>query len=118
MELNTSGVNKAYSEMNPGPPLLRLMREREIPVVVGSDSHRPNRVGDGFGAALDLLEEAGFTEVSFFEARQRQSLPISTARASLREQDLTQLPLFARGVNKGARTGQEPQEHPERTDNQ
>nr|NIP94169.1 histidinol-phosphatase [Akkermansiaceae bacterium] len=54
MELNTSGINKIYPEMNPGPYLLRLMRERQIPVVVGSDSHSPRRVGAGFPAALDL----------------------------------------------------------------
>jgi hypothetical protein len=31
MELNTSGLNKSYSEMNPGLEMLRMMAERKIP---------------------------------------------------------------------------------------
>ncbi|MEM0967746.1 MAG: histidinol-phosphatase [Verrucomicrobiota bacterium] len=83
MELNTSGAYKAYPEMNPGPEMLRLMAEREIPVVVGSDSHSPDRVGDRFEEALDALEEAGFTHVHFFEHRQPQKLSLTEARANL-----------------------------------
>jgi histidinol-phosphatase (PHP family) len=84
MELNTSGVNKALSEMNPGLDQLALMRERGIPVVLGADAHRPSRVGDGFETALGMLDSVGYEEVSFFLGRQRQSVPISTALASLR----------------------------------
>jgi histidinol-phosphatase (PHP family) len=84
MELNTSGLRKSYPEVNPGLPMLRLMRERKIPVVIGSDAHRPARVSADFETALDMVEAAGYEEVSFFIARQRQSLPIAAARASLR----------------------------------
>lgn len=84
MELNTSGLNKALSEMNPGHSQLVLMRERGIPVVIGADAHRPTRVGDRFDAALRLLQDAGYREVSVFLGRQRQAIPIETALASLR----------------------------------
>ncbi|RYD30875.1 MAG: histidinol-phosphatase HisJ family protein [Verrucomicrobiaceae bacterium] len=84
MELNTSGVNKALSEMNPSPSQLLLMRERGIPVVIGADAHVPHRVGDGYAAALNLLRDAGYGEVSFFIDRQRQEVPIDEALASLR----------------------------------
>jgi len=83
MELNTSGVNKALSEMNPGLPQLRLMQERNIPVVIGADAHCPARVGDGYLDALDLLQQAGYQEVSIVLERKRTSVPISVARASL-----------------------------------
>lgn len=85
MELNTSGLNKAYPEMNPGREQLELMFIRHIPVVIGSDAHRPERVGDQFGKALILLREVGYREVSFFLERQRQTVPIETALASLRD---------------------------------
>jgi histidinol-phosphatase (PHP family) len=39
MELNTSGLNKVFPEMNPSQDMLQLMQERGIPVVIGSDSH-------------------------------------------------------------------------------
>lgn len=87
LELNTSGLSKIYAEMNPGPVILKWMREREIPVVVGSDAHRPYRVGDGFPKALDLLEQAGYEEVSFFQKRRRLSISIAQVRGSLKEPD-------------------------------
>jgi histidinol-phosphatase (PHP family) len=85
MELNTSGVLKRIPEMNPNPSMLRAMRERNIPVVIGSDAHIPSRVGDRWEEALDILEAVGYNEISFFLNRQRQSVPIAAARASLKK---------------------------------
>lgn len=76
MELNTSGLNKSYSEMNPGPEMLKMMRQRGIPVVLGSDSHKPQRVADNFAMALLTLLEAGYDEVQVFRLRQRRAVPI------------------------------------------
>lgn len=84
MELNTSGVNKALPEMNPSFAQLVLMRERGIPVVVGADAHVPQRVGDGYEPALNLLLEAGYKKVSYFLERKRCEVPINKALASLR----------------------------------
>lgn len=83
MELNTSGLNKALSEMNPGPRMLTMMRERNIPVVLGADAHRPSRVADRYEQALRLLDELGFERVSFFLDRKRQEVTIAEALASL-----------------------------------
>ncbi|WP_294388466.1 histidinol-phosphatase [Prosthecobacter sp.] len=85
MELNTSGLNKSYSEMNPGLEMLRMMAERKIPVVIGSDSHRPVRVGEHFVTALNHLTEAGYEKVSYFLNRQRIDLKISDVLASLKK---------------------------------
>ena len=83
MELNTSGVQKALPEMNPSPSQLALMRERGIPVAIGADAHVPERVGDGYVAALNLLLDVGYENVSFFVARKRQDVPIHVALRSL-----------------------------------
>jgi HisJ family histidinol phosphate phosphatase len=88
MELNTSGLRKAYPETNPGPAMLKLMSERGIPVVIGSDSHTPERVGWDFATALDQLEAAGYSNVSYFTLRQRQEVPIPIVRAALKETPL------------------------------
>jgi HisJ family histidinol phosphate phosphatase len=85
MELNTSGLNKSYSEMNPGLEMLRMMADRKIPVVIGSDSHRPVRVGEHFVTALNHLTEAGYEKVSHFLNRQRIDLNISEVLASLKK---------------------------------
>jgi len=83
MELNTSGLNKDVPEMNPGMAILREMKARDIPVVIGADAHVPQRVGDRFKEALGLLEEAGYSKVSFFLDRKRQDLNIEDALVSL-----------------------------------
>ena len=84
MEMNTSGLLKSLPEMNPGPGMLRMMAERKIPVVLGSDSHKPERVGDQFETALDQIAAAGYSAVSVFKQRRRTEIPIATARATLR----------------------------------
>lgn len=84
MELNTSGLLKLIPEMNPAPEILRMMHERHIPVVVGADAHVPERVAAEFETAFDLLEDAGYSRISFFLERQRQEVSIEDARASLK----------------------------------
>lgn len=84
MELNTSGLNKRRPEMNPGPQILREMALRKIPVVIGSDAHWPTRAAAQWEEAMDELEAAGYSDISFFLDRQRREVPITTARASLR----------------------------------
>lgn len=83
MELNTSGLQKSLPEMNPGVSQLELMWARKIPVVIGADAHRPERVGDGYIEALRTLKSVGYESVSIFLDRKRQSIPISLALASL-----------------------------------
>lgn len=84
MELNTSGAHKKNSiVMNPEPTLLVAMCERGIPVVVGSDSHKPGRVGEGFEEAFETLNKAGYREINFFIERQRQTVSIEDAREKL-----------------------------------
>ncbi len=77
MELNTSGLNKSYPEMNPGDVMLREMALRGIPVVIGSDSHDAHRVGADFDKALANLQNAGYERVSYFIERKRYELAIS-----------------------------------------
>ncbi len=85
MELNTSGLNKSYSEMNPGNEMLRMMAERKIPVVIGSDAHKAPRVGEHFVTALNNLAEAGYEEVSYFKKRERIDLKISDVISSIKK---------------------------------
>ena len=83
MELNTSGVNKTISEMNPMPAMLREMAVRRIPITLGSDAHIPERVADGYETALEILKDCGFTHVNYFLQRQRHEVAIDAALGSL-----------------------------------
>ncbi|GAB5561210.1 MAG: histidinol-phosphatase [Synoicihabitans sp.] len=83
MELNTSGRYKALSEMNPSSTMLTMMRERDIPVVIGADAHVPFRVGEGYRDALQKLRRVGYEEINVFLDRKRHAIPIADAWASL-----------------------------------
>ncbi|MEZ6090423.1 MAG: histidinol-phosphatase HisJ family protein [Pirellulaceae bacterium] len=83
MELNTSGRQKKIAEMNPFPQMLRMMRDRDISVVIGADAHVPDRVGEGYLDAMDLLQQAGYDEIVFFVDRQPQRVAIDSARRQL-----------------------------------
>ena len=83
MELNTSGLLKRSVEMNPSADILAMMHARSIPVVVGSDSHKPHRVGADFRTALGTFQSVGYQNASVFENRQRSELAIVDVLASL-----------------------------------
>ena len=88
MELNTSGLLKVIPEMNPGGAILEQMQVRGIPVVIGADAHVPTRVAASYEEALDIIEQVGYSHISFFLNRKQQNIPIETARRSLRTSPL------------------------------
>lgn len=63
IELNTSGLRRAIQAPYPGLWILRRARELGIPIVIGSDAHRPADVAAGFSEACDLLREVGIDQV-------------------------------------------------------
>ena len=83
MELNTSGVKKTISEMNPNPSMLKEICKRGIPMTIGADAHEPGRVADGYEKALRLLKQCGFSTVNVFLNRERQELAIDDVLATL-----------------------------------
>ncbi|HSI62387.1 MAG TPA: histidinol-phosphatase [Candidatus Saccharimonadia bacterium] len=98
MELNTSGVHKSYSQMNPSLSMLSMMKARGIPVVVGSDSHKPMRVGENFIFALEKLQRAGYETVRVFENRKPTDLAIAGLLPGLKaaaQRNADELNMFA-----------------------
>jgi histidinol-phosphatase (PHP family) len=83
MEVNTSGYFKPVSEMIPAPSIVREIVKRDIPLVIGSDAHQPERVADEFEVTLDDLIQLGVSEVCHYVERHRESVPIRVARDSL-----------------------------------
>lgn len=60
VEVNTRGLYKRSLTTYPGPEWLPLLRERNIPVVLSSDSHQPAEITAGFSQAATLLLQAGY----------------------------------------------------------
>ena len=52
------------------------MKEREIPITFGSDSHNPDQLGRHFEMAIDLARAAGYTHRAAFRRRKKTLVPI------------------------------------------
>ena len=74
LEVSTAGLRKPVGEIYPGEGFLRLCRERDIPVTLGSDAHHPSEVGKDFAMAVELLRRVGYEELALFDGRERSTL--------------------------------------------
>jgi len=70
LEINTSALALGLAEPCPGLTILRWYRELGGKILVlGSDAHRPEDVGQHFDRARSLALEAGFDRLARFERR-------------------------------------------------
>lgn len=76
IELNTSGLRRPVEEIYPSLILLRIARERDIPITFGSDSHAPEHVGFAFEEALELARAAGYTQCARYRARKKELIAL------------------------------------------
>lgn len=74
MEINTSGLTKGDFEVHPDPLILDWASEMGVKLTMGSDSHRPQSVGQYFSSIQPMLREKGFTDLHYFRGRQRQRI--------------------------------------------
>ncbi|MCM1100849.1 MAG: histidinol-phosphatase HisJ family protein [Clostridium sp.] len=70
IELNTGALRNGMKDFNPCKDVLKRYRELggEI-ITVGSDAHRAQDIGSGFGRAAEVLQECGFKYYTVFEKR-------------------------------------------------
>ncbi len=70
IEINTAALRLPVAQAHPSLPALIWYREMggEI-LTLGSDSHRPERIGYKLDVALEMAREAGFKRVCTFEGR-------------------------------------------------
>jgi histidinol-phosphatase (PHP family) len=78
LEVNTSGVVQPPAEPYPGLPILRAAREAGVTTwTIGTDSHMPERLDQGWDVGLHLLQEAGVSEITMFSRRIRRNVAIA-----------------------------------------
>jgi histidinol-phosphatase (PHP family) len=77
IEINTSGLRKPVGEIYPAEKIVELISKYEVPIVFGSDAHRPEDVGRDFALAVKLALKHGITSIVRFEGRKiTQQVPI------------------------------------------
>ena len=64
VEVNTRGLYKKRSDsLFPGPEILKIIHQLNIPVIISSDAHKPQEVAMLFDETASLLHELGFREM-------------------------------------------------------
>ena len=76
IEINSAGLRKPIKETYPSLDLLKMAKEREIPITFGSDAHSPEQVGYGRDEAYNLAKEAGYSKTVVFKDRKREEIII------------------------------------------
>jgi histidinol-phosphatase (PHP family) len=76
VEVNTAGLFRPCREIYPSRQLLEMLRQRNVPVTLASDAHKPEHVGRDFEKALNLIRSVGYTHICTFEARKRNLVRI------------------------------------------
>jgi histidinol-phosphatase (PHP family) len=76
VEVSTAGLRKPVGELYPSRALLEMVVEAGCPIALSSDAHEPGQLGYRYEEAVEVLADAGVTELSVFEGRTRRSVPI------------------------------------------
>jgi len=65
VEVNTAGIDKAVGKMYPSRAILKRCYELGIGLTLGSDAHKPERVGRYFDGAIALIKDIGYTKLHY-----------------------------------------------------
>lgn len=77
MEINTSGLRRPCKELYPQRRILEIAFDLGVPITLGSDAHRPEEVGAGFDAAVELASSVGYRRIMRYRARRGAETPLS-----------------------------------------
>ncbi|MEM3730195.1 MAG: PHP-associated domain-containing protein [Candidatus Bathyarchaeia archaeon] len=55
---------------------MEILCKNSVPIVFGSDAHKPEDVGRGFSEAVRLAKEVGYTHACIFSNRRREFVKI------------------------------------------
>ena len=77
LEVNTGALPHKLKELNPCTDIIKRYRELggEI-ITVGSDAHSPERIGEGFDRATDILKSCGYKYYAVFAGRKPEFIKL------------------------------------------
>lgn len=76
VEINTAGLRKPAREIYPSDDIIEILYYKNVPITLGSDSHKPEEVGYMFYSAIEKVRKAGYRKISGFSKRKRHELLI------------------------------------------
>jgi histidinol-phosphatase (PHP family) len=70
VEINTGGINRGkISDPYPSLAMLKAFCEKEAPVIINADAHKPEDLDGHYNEAVNALKSAGYKETVLFEGR-------------------------------------------------
>jgi len=88
VEINTAGLRKPVKEIYPSGNFLRIAKNFDIPISLGSDAHAPGEVGMNFREAVALARACGYTQYARFNQRKRTLHPLPEVEQKTGEWEL------------------------------
>jgi histidinol-phosphatase (PHP family) len=77
VEINTGGRDRSFpKEFYPSEDILKLARDRQVDITLGSDAHAPEDVGRYFAEAQELVKSLGWKWVAVFRNGKKEYLKI------------------------------------------
>ncbi|MHA2281142.1 MAG: histidinol-phosphatase HisJ [Promethearchaeota archaeon] len=76
IEVNTGGLRKPCKEQYPSEQILKEIYSLDIPILLGSDAHKPKDVGWKFKKILKILKKIGYNQLAQFNKRKRNFIEI------------------------------------------
>jgi histidinol-phosphatase (PHP family) len=76
VEINTSGLRKPVKEIYPSGDIVEIFFQENVPVTLGSDSHSPDDVCEGYPLAIEMLKKTGYRKISGFTKRKSHDIQL------------------------------------------
>jgi histidinol-phosphatase (PHP family) len=76
IEINTSGTLKGIGSQFPSDVIVKEIIQRDIPVLLGSDAHRPEKIGYMFEEFIEKAKKWGLSHICRYEHREQSLVKI------------------------------------------
>jgi histidinol-phosphatase (PHP family) len=76
VDLNTDYMKNSKTgqiekeRLNPGIKMLSLCKEKDVPLVIGSDAHSPEKLANNFTETFKILKQLGIKKLFYFKNRE------------------------------------------------
>lgn len=77
MEISSAGLRKPCNEIYPGPALMEMAVELDLPVSISSDAHAAGDLTHGFAELIAYAKEYGYSSSVYAAGGKLHSLPFS-----------------------------------------
>jgi len=76
IEINTSGFLKEIGGQYPDDDIIKEIIQRDIPLLLGSDAHKPDYVGYMFEEIIEKIRKLGLSHLCVYEKREQKLVKI------------------------------------------